>query len=61
MSYVMLAIDEYDYHLFLELLKGAFKERKIEHDNKEEDALIFEEKITFEDYYVLHSILIRLV
>ncbi len=60
MTYIMLHIEEPEYALFLNLLTGAFKEGKIEYNEKEEDVVIFDEKLSFEDYYILHSILIRL-
>ena len=61
MPYIMLSIGMHEYNLLFDLLRGAFDEVKIEHEGKEDVAVMFKKKFTYGDYYVLHSILLALV
>ncbi len=60
MVYVAFDIGTKEYFMFQELLKGSFREGKIERGEEEDRAIIFDENLSFEDFYILHSVLMML-
>jgi hypothetical protein len=62
--YVLISISEADAVWIRKHLKGAFSEKEIEYsieggESRKEEAFIFKDELSHEDYNILESILVQ--